>query len=158
MGVINMISNGDFETGSFSPWTSVNTVIDSTRSHTGFFSARFPGNIINSYILQTFPANPGDNFEIFLALSKSGAFISPQFTITIAYYRPTFTFINNGLVLIIPSGEIPDVGNNEWAQIYAISTPAPAFTTRAQVLINKNALVANTPDVFADDIFVIKKT
>ena len=149
----NRIINGSFETGSLAPFTGVNATISSPTSHTGSFSALLTGGTANSFILQFVPVLPSENFELFVSLTKIGSAISPPISITVGYYNGS-SFLGYGLITNIPSGHLPDNNENDWTEIYQTTSPAPAGTTQALVLINKLPL-AGSADVFADDVALL---
>ena len=52
MTIDNRIINGGFKTGTFSPWSSLNSAITSRFSHSGYFAAQLMGGNSNSFIFQ----------------------------------------------------------------------------------------------------------
>ena len=70
MGINNLIINGGFETGTLTPFIATNTFIDSLQSHTGYWSARFPGGNSTSSLVQSVPVTPGTKLELLVSLSK----------------------------------------------------------------------------------------
>lgn len=152
MPLNNVVVNGDFETGSLTPWLSANTSINSTFSHSGFFSAQLAGGGLNSFISQFVPITAGNNLELLFSLAKVGALPSPTLSTSIAYYDAVFNFLGFGLIVNNISSRIPDVTTNDtWLELYNATSPAPAGTTQA--LITIDALPqAGTANILVDDI------
>lgn len=152
MPLNNVVVNGDFETGSLTPWLSANTSINSTFSHSGFFSAQLAGGGLNSFISQFVPITAGNNLELLFSLAKIGALPSPTVSTSIAYYDAVFNFLGFGLIVNNISSRIPDVTTNDtWLELYNATSPAPAGTTQA--LITIDALPqAGTANILVDDI------
>ncbi|MCH1627610.1 NTTRR-F1 domain [Fredinandcohnia quinoae] len=72
MSLNDLIINGDFETGSLSPWIVFNAIPTISFSHSGIYSALLPGGDLNSFIAQFVPATPGQSFGIIVSLAKIG--------------------------------------------------------------------------------------
>jgi len=155
--VDNRIVNGSFESGSLAPFTGVNAVIITTNSHSGSRSVRLTGGTSNSFIQQFVPVSPGENFELLVSLAKLGTAVSPSFSISVGYYNASFSFLGNGLVISIPSGRLPDNNEDDWVEIYQTTSPAPAGTTQALILINKLPL-AGSADTIVDDVALLAIT
>lgn len=151
----NRIVNGSFESGSLAPFLSLNVVIDSSRSHSGFFSARMAGDTANAILYQVVPVSAGENFELFVSLAKVGTAPSPPMTIFVSYYSTSFTFLGNGLLTSIPANHLPnEVSGTDWTEIYQTTEPVPDLATQAYVFIGKLPQ-AGSADVLVDDVSLL---
>ncbi|MGG1267862.1 NTTRR-F1 domain, partial [Brevibacillus laterosporus] len=151
----NKIVNGDFETGTLIPWSSINVAITNLQSHTGFFSARLFGNTTNSLLFQAVPVTPGDSFEFLLSIAKLGNLVSPQVNIALLYLDVTATPVGIGLNFTIPVGHLPDNTANIWTTIYETTSVVPATAIQALLIIEKVPALT-TADVVVDDIQLLQ--
>ncbi|MCY8434002.1 NTTRR-F1 domain, partial [Bacillus haynesii] len=154
MSIQNAVMNGGFETGTFSPWVGVNASVTSQFSHSGFFSARFLGGTVTSYIAQFVPARAGEGSEFLVSLAREGFLPAPSVTIQVTYFDSQFNFLEYGLFAIVPSSRIPAAENGTWLEVYQTTSPAPPGTTQAFILIN-NIPQAGTASVLVDDVALL---
>ncbi|MED1525643.1 NTTRR-F1 domain [Bacillus licheniformis] len=154
MSFQNLIVNGEFETGTLFPWSGVNTTITSQFSHTGYFSARFLGGTVTSYIAQFVSARAGEGNEFLVSLAREGFLPAPSVTIQVTYFDSQFNFLGYGLFAIVPSSRIPVAENGTWLEVYQTTSPAPPSTTQAFILIN-NIPQVGTANVLVDDVALL---
>ena len=154
MSIQNLIINGGFETGTLTPWTSSNTTVTSQFSHSGSFSVRFQSSPFTSYIGQFVPLNSGERMEFLASFAKVGTAPSTPVFIQVTFYDSLSNFLGPGLGITIPIGHIPTVDNDTWLEIYQTTTPAPANTTQAFILIHTLSQ-ARTANVLVDDVALL---
>jgi hypothetical protein len=154
MSIQNLIINGGFETGTLTPWSSANTTVTSQFSHSGSFSARFQSSPFTSFIGQFVPLNPGERIEVLASFAKVGTAPSTPVFIQVTFYDSLSNFLGPGLGITIPIGHIPTVDNDTWLEIYQTTTPAPANTTQAFILIHTLSQ-ARTANVLVDDVALL---
>ncbi|PTY75922.1 hypothetical protein B5V88_13475, partial [Heyndrickxia sporothermodurans] len=155
MAIRDLIVNGDFESGTLSPWIILNASTTVTFSHSGYFSAQLFGGDLNSFIGQFVPASAGQSFELIVSLSKIGVNPSPPVTIQVTYFDSLFNFLGFGKLTNIATERVPNVENNvTWLEVYQTTSPAPAGTTQAFVLINKLPLTGSA-DILVDDVSLL---
>ncbi|RKN78199.1 NTTRR-F1 domain [Paenibacillus ginsengarvi] len=152
--ISNKIQNPGFETGTFADWTVSNASIDAAHSHSGSFSARLTGGAVNAFVSQFFSVNPEENFQANVALAKLSPATSPPIGISVSYYTAALSFLGVGLNIFIPAGRLPDNAENDWTQITAIASPAPAGAAVGQMTVFKSAL-AGSADVLIDDVALL---
>ncbi|WP_068793873.1 NTTRR-F1 domain [Brevibacillus laterosporus] len=156
MSFINRIVNGDFETGTLTPWGSSNVSITNLHSHTGNFSAQLLGGTTSSLLTQLVPVVPGESFEFFLSIAKTGGLPSPQVDITIIYLNIVALPVSIGLSTTIPFDHLPDNTNNKnWTTIYETTSIVPLTAIDAVVLIN-NVPSPATADIVVDSIALLQ--
>ncbi|PAC98086.1 NTTRR-F1 domain, partial [Bacillus licheniformis] len=107
MSIRNAVMNGGFETGTLSSWLGVNASVTSQFSHSGFFSARFLGGTVTSYIAQFVPARAGEGSEFLVSLARASFLPAPSVTIQVTYFDSQFNFLGYGLFATVPSSRIP---------------------------------------------------
>lgn len=152
----NRIVNGDFETGTLTPWGSSNVSITSLHSHTGTFAAQLLGGTTSSLLTQLVPVVPGESFEFFLSIAKIGGLPSPQVDIKIVYFNVIALPVSIGLSTTIPIDHLPDNTNNKnWTTIYETTSIVPLTAIDAVVIIN-NVPSASTADIVVDDIALLQ--
>jgi len=154
MSFTDLIKNVGFESGSFPPWIPHNAIITHQYTHSGFFASQLAGGTVNAYINQIVPIEPGQGYEMVVALSKVGVQPSPALTITVGYYDLGFNFLGYGLIRNIKSGALPDVNDEKWIEVYQTTDPAPFNATQALVLINKHSMVGSGA-VIVDDVSLL---
>lgn len=136
-GALELLTNGDFETGDFSGWS----VTDRPGSTGGFYLSA-PGSTAPLSGLPT-AANPaGGNHYAISDTSGPGARVLMQtFTIPAVAESVTLSFqmfTNNwaGAAMVDPSGLDYTVGGNQHARVDILTASAGAFDTGAVVLGN----------------------
>ena len=157
LGINNLIINGGFETGSLAPFISTNTFISTKHSHTGYWSARFPGGKCTSSLVQSVPVTPGTKLELLVSLSKKGCFPSPPISVSVFFSSATNAFLGYGLITNIPTNHLGNVEENDWLTVYQNVSPAPINAVKATVAIVKLAQACSA-DVFVDDIELLDST
>ncbi|MGG3158384.1 NTTRR-F1 domain [Priestia megaterium] len=154
MSFQNLIINGGFETGTLTSWSPANTTVTSQFSHSGSFSVRFQSSPFTSYIGQFVPLNSGERMEFLASFAKVGTAPSTPVFIQVTFYDSLSNFLGPGLGITIPIGHIPTVDNDTWLEIYQTTTPAPANTTQAFILIHTLSQ-ARTANVLVDDVALL---
>jgi len=154
MSFQNLIINGGFETGTLTSWSPANTTVTSQFSHSGSFSVRFQSSPFTSYIGQFVPLNSGERMEFLASFAKVGTTPSTPVFIQVTFYDSLSNFLGPGLGITIPIGHIPTVDNDTWLEIYQTTTPAPANTTQAFILIHTLSQ-ARTANVLVDDVALL---
>ncbi len=157
MSFNELIVNGSFETGTFSPFVPFNAAITSQFSHSGFLAALLVGGTSEAFISQTVPLTGGERFDFQVSLAKVGTTPNSQVSVVISYFDAAFNFVGLGLSLNVPAGRLPDVNNNTWLEISQITEPAPIGTTFAVVVITRLSPAGNA-DVVIDDVSLIEAT
>ncbi|WP_175393331.1 NTTRR-F1 domain, partial [Brevibacillus laterosporus] len=151
----NKVVNGNFETGTLTPWSSSNVTTSNLQSHSGSFSALLFGNTANSFLVQDIPVVPGDSFEFFLSIAKTGNLRSSQVNIALIYLNVVATPIGIGMSTILPIDHLPNSTNNNWTTIYETTSVVPATAIRALVIIHKIPS-PSTADIVVDDIVLLQ--
>ncbi|MCY8552714.1 NTTRR-F1 domain, partial [Bacillus haynesii] len=155
MSIQNLVVNGSFENGALPPWVGQNATVTTQFSHSGFWSARLLGGAVTSFIAQFVPVDAGEGLEFLVSLAKEGfPAPSPQVQIQVSYFDSSFNFLGQGLFLNIPFNRLPIVENNTWLEVYQTTTPAPAGSTMAFILIN-TLPQAGTANVIVDDVALL---
>lgn len=154
MSLQNLIINGGFESGTFTPWTPQNASITNTASHSGFFSASLQGGAVVSYVSQIVPVPAGNGFEFLLSLAKTSAAPSPDVQAQVIFLDSGFNSLATGLFLTIPASRIPIAANDTWLEVYQTTQASPAGTAFAFVLINTLPL-AGSANVLVDDVALL---
>ncbi len=155
MSLYDLIVNGNFETGSLIPWTTYDTIITSQYSHSGVFSAQFPAGPSFSFLYQFVPATPGQRLEFLVSLGKIGDEPSPQIDLIILYADSFLTYIEPGLLLILPQDFLPEANERNWIEVYKTTAPVPPGATQALVFISKQ-FQSGTAGICIDDISLLE--
>ncbi|MDQ0168474.1 NTTRR-F1 domain, partial [Bacillus horti] len=150
MSISNLITNGGFENGSFSPWIALNASVTSLSSHSGSFSARLQG--VYSVIYQSVSFTPNTNYNLILSLSKVSTAPSPPVRIRIEYYDSLSNLLGLGLNVTIPTDRLPSILN--WIEIYQITSLPPPNTTQIILLIERQIL-SGSSDILVDDVALL---
>ncbi|MDQ0243003.1 hypothetical protein J2S09_000539 [Bacillus fengqiuensis] len=153
----NRIVNGGFETGVLSPFSGKGVTIDSANSHSGSFSARLAGGTSTNFLSQLVPVSPGENFEFRVSLAKIGTNNSPPISMVISYLDSGSNVLGTALTANIPSSRLPSTNEDNWLEIYMITSLAPPTTTHAQVVITKIAQ-SGSASVVVDDMALLTVT
>ncbi len=152
----NLVSNGDFETGSTLFWNAVNvTVTNLSVKKTNFYSAIMAGGAADASLSQVVFATPGESYTLSLSAAKIGNLVNPQINIFLYYYDTNFNFLGTGLTTYLSAGTLPDAVNGTWQSLYEVAAPVPANATYAFLVITKNA-TANTADIAIDSVALVK--
>ncbi|WP_052833351.1 NTTRR-F1 domain [Paenibacillus polymyxa] len=152
----NLVSNGDFETGSTLFWNAVNvTVTNLSVKKTNFYSAIMAGGAADASLSQVVFATPGESYTLSLSAAKIGNLVNPQINIFLYYYDTNFNFLGTGLTTYLSAGTLPDAVNGTWQSLYEVTAPVPANATYAFLVITKNA-TANTADIAIDSVALVK--
>ncbi|WP_313894937.1 NTTRR-F1 domain [Psychrobacillus sp.] len=154
MTIQNLVINGDFETGTLSPWISDNATITNQYSHSGFFSARLQGGNVVSFIAQTVSVNEGEGFELLVSLAKVGFSPAAPVQIQVIYLDSMDNSLGNGIFVNVPVDRIPTADNDTWLEIYQTTTQSPPGATQAFILIN-SLPQAGTSDILVDDVALL---
>ena len=149
-----LLLTGGCETGNLAPWISLNSTINHTISHSGYYSVSLAGGTLNSYFYQIVPISPNQEFEFIVSIAKLNALISPAVVLSVAYYNSAFSFLGYGLIVNIPSGNITDNSIADWTEIYQTTSLAPATATQALVLVKKLPLAGSASLAF-DDVSLV---
>ena len=150
MSISNLIVNGSFETATFPPWNAYAATITSQYTHSGIFAAELAGGPSNSNITQLIPVVPGQQYEFLVSLSKVNSNPSPGISISIAFFNGGFSYLGQGLTMIIPVNSLPDISGKDWTEIYATTEPAPPGTVQAIIFIGTIPQIG-TSNVIVDD-------
>ncbi|MDN4090355.1 NTTRR-F1 domain, partial [Paenibacillus polymyxa] len=152
----NLVSNGDFETGSTLFWNAVNvTVTNLSVKKTNFYSAIMAGGAADASLSQVVFATPGESYTLSLSAAKIGNLVNPQINIFLYYYDTNFNFLGTGLTTYLSAGTLPDAVNGTWQSLYEVTAPVPVNATYAFLVITKNA-TANTADIAIDSVALVK--
>ncbi|WP_269448557.1 NTTRR-F1 domain [Metabacillus kandeliae] len=154
MSLQNLIINGGFESGTFTPWTPQNASVTNTASHSGFFSASLQGGAVVSYVSQIVPISAGNGFEFLLSLAKTSAAPSPDVQAQVTFLDSGFNSLATGLFLTIPASRIPAAANDTWLEVYQTTQVSPPGAAFAFILINTLPL-AGTANVLVDDVALL---
>lgn len=150
MAVIqNKIVNGGFEAG-LSGWVSQNTTIVGTPTIEGFFAALLQGGNLNSSLIQSVQAGPGDTFELKLSITRDTVGTTPIVAVSIAYFNAANALLGYGLIENI---RVPNASVRLYQAVYNNVSPAPAGTVRAEVAILRQASTG-TAGIFVDQIIL----
>lgn len=150
----NLIINSGFETGTLTPFTGTNVLIQSNYSHSGQFCVLLPGGERESQLMQSVSINPGSQLQLKVSLAKAEPKPAPPITIAIAYHTSTFVFIDYGLKKEIQYNQLPYVLGESWLEFIQNPIPSPTNAAYAQVLITKPCAYG-TSDFLIDDIQLI---
>lgn len=151
----NLITNGGFETGNLSGWVSTNAAVTSVNSHSNRYSATFINGNAPATISQDVPVDPGQNYQLFVSLSKYGFLSSPEVNIRVAFLDGNGTEVANGLFVDIPAGSVPNQLTEGWKEIYQVSSIAPDNATQARVEITKQRGAFFTSNLLIDDVALL---
>lgn len=151
----NLIINSGFETGTLAPFTGLNVLIQSNNSHSGKYSAIFPGGLRESKLMQSVPIVPGSRLQFIVSLSKGDEKPGPPITLGIAYQTSSFVFIEYGLKMEIQYNQWSDVLEKNRFEFIQYPTPPPPNATYAQVFIMKSP-AKGTADVLIDTIQLLE--
>ncbi|MGG4412286.1 NTTRR-F1 domain, partial [Niallia taxi] len=155
MSLLNLISNGGFETGNLNGWiTSSNATTTNQFSNSGTYSALLPQGTETSYIGQFVPASPGDALELNLSLARPGSLPAPAVLIQIFFFNASFQQLGTGLSTFIPANRLPNAQNSTWQSINLTTVVAPPGTTQAYLLINLIPLQGGS-GVLVDDVSLL---
>lgn len=148
MAVIqNKIVNGGFEAG-LSSWISQNVTVVQTPANEGFSAALLQGGALNSFLIQSVQAGPGDTFELMFSIARDTAGTTSTVSVSIAYFSATNAFLGYGLVENV---RVPDAAVRVYQLVDGVASPAPAGTVRAQLAVTRLA-ATGTAGVFVDQI------
>lgn len=151
----DLVGNGSFETGEFSPWIQSGAAITSRFSHSGFLSLQLAGGTVDAYVFQFTPVKPAVSFEFLVSLSKIGVAPSPLVTITVLYYDADYNFLQLGLLAEIPPDHLPNVEDKIWMELYRTTDLTPDDVTQALVFISKLP-EEGAADVVVDDVSLLE--
>lgn len=148
MAVIqNRIANGGFELGLFG-WNSQDVTIVNDPTNEGFAAALLKGGGLNSSLIQSVQASPGDTFELMLSMTRDTVGTTPLVSVSIAYFNAANTLLGYGLLENI---RLPDAAVQVYQTVYGIALPAPSCTVRAQLAIVRLA-ATGTAAILLDQI------
>lgn len=147
---LNLVSNGGFETGTLTPWNSLNASITTTGTHSGLYAALLAGGNVNAVVSQFVPVQGSAVLQFMVSLAAAGTSPNPLVLITVGYYDESFQFIEYGIVEEIFGDRLPNGLEGEWLTLYPIAS-VPDGAVQALVVINKVAS-AGAADVLVDDV------
>lgn len=147
----NQLKNGDFESGSLSPWHTQGVFVTESVSMQGNRAAMLKGEVANAYLLQTIPIQPDTEYELEVWLATDGASRSAPVSISVTYYREDGLFLDYGLIKYIQPGRLPTAGQDHWFHVKETAAAPSAEATQAIVLINRLP-IESTAAVYVDQI------
>ncbi|PYG85785.1 hypothetical protein LY28_03205 [Ruminiclostridium sufflavum DSM 19573] len=151
MAIRNLVVNGDFNTGSLSPWGGVNSSITTQYRHTGLFAVLMENKDTPSVISQTINGTFSEGFEIVASVKKTGNLPNPQVAVVLTYFDKDSDLLGTSLVLEVAEGSLTD---NSWLQIYKTISPAPSETAYSILTVTKSVL-EDSAEIVADDISLL---
>lgn len=154
ISIENRLINGSFETGAFPPWFGTNAAVTGLQSHSGYYAAQLAGGAANAFIYQFVPVAAGERFEFVVSLSGLDSSVGAPLTLSVIFYGPGLAFLEYGLIVHIPAGRTPAVGNDTWLEIYQTTSEAPPDATQALIVINKLPQ-PGSPAVLVDDVSLL---
>ncbi|MBJ6361208.1 NTTRR-F1 domain [Paenibacillus sp. GCM10012307] len=157
MAIENLVTNGGFESGAFTPWIPSNASITNVYKHSGTYSAQLHDGASSSYISQYVPVTAGDTPQFQFALAKVGASPAPSVLVQVSYWDSSFTQLAQGLTLLVTPDQIPAVASEAWAVLSSAVSPAPEGAVVAFLLIN-TLPAAGSADVLVDDVGLLVET
>ena len=158
MSLLNLITNGGFETGNLNGWvTGSNSTTTNVNSHSGTYAALLQQGIIPSYIGQFVPAATGDTLELILSLARPNSLQAPAVLIQVFFFGQNLQLLGTGASNFIPPNRLPNAQISTWKEIYLTTGTAPAGTTQAYLLINVIPL-EGASDVLVDDVALLSAT
>ncbi|WP_128895918.1 NTTRR-F1 domain [Longirhabdus pacifica] len=154
---VNMVKNGDFESGTLEGWVSQHVMLETSRHLTGAWSALFMGQQ-NSYLTQVMPWNGELTAELTFsatAMPNEAFTNTPQLSFALSFLDQDKQFLSLGFSKFVGEDQLP-IGNlNNYKNFYAVSTVSPPETRYAVLNINSIANEACL-DVLADDIQLVQ--
>lgn len=155
MTVSNLIINSGFETGTLEGWTARNVSVTTVSPHTGRYSAFFPSGSTNSFLEQTVSIEPGQNFQLLVSLSKSGALPNPELNLSVTFLNEANTEVGFGLSTEVTSGTLPSVLLNDWHEVYQVTGTAPVNATQARIQITQMNNRWYYSGILVDDVHLL---
>jgi len=146
----NYIENGDFVSGSLSPWLIQGASLTQIKAKQGKYAAVLCGGATNAYLAQSIliPPSAGLELELKLAVAKRRDSNQTLVSISIAYYTKDHSFLEYGLIINLSPDQLPDEKSEPWLHIKERVKPSPATADRAILLINK------LPSSESEDVYV----
>lgn len=151
----NLLKNSGFETGSLAPFIGTNVLIQSNYSHSGKFSALFPGGQRESRLIQSVQIHSGAQLLFKVYLAKVDKKPAPPLTFGVAYLNSSYVLLEYGIKLELSYNQLPCQSEENWLQIIKIPQPPPPNAAYAQVFFIKPS-AAGSADVLIDDIELLK--
>lgn len=146
----NYIENGDFASGSLSPWLIQGASLTQIEASQGKYAAVLCGGPTNAYLAQniSIPPSVGLELELKLAVAKRRDSNLTLVSISLAYYTKDHSFLEYGLIINLSPDQLPDGKTEPWLHIKERVKPSPASADRAILLINK------LPGSASEDVYV----
>ncbi|MCI4252660.1 NTTRR-F1 domain [Bacillus sp. CCB-MMP212] len=88
--------------------------------------------------------------EFLISLAKIGGAQSPPITINLAYLYDSL-FLEQGLIMRIPSNHLPNGNPSNWLELYQIVSPSPPLANKVMLFIYKEGQ-AGSSRVLIDDV------